>query len=201
MSSGRYFKIILLCCGVCGILYNFAGGGASKLDRAIDEIERGPLLRTEVSEVIEMQPILGPRGDWVVHYEPRGPGDWEGYNSDQDDWLEYMEEEARLDKRFPKYGAMSSYPQYTVMSVSRYAALELGTIQDEEGMVRFVKNQKMDEKELICCDKLAYYSWLRKCFNPCGIAAYCWTRFSKKDEKYGFNIGNKSGSLVRTEWF
>lgn len=195
MNSGRYFKVIIVSWCACGAFYNFAGGGSSKLNRVVAEIESGvPLLKRSVPDVIEMRPLLGPTAsgaEWVVHYEPREPECWQDSDPPQDDWLEHMQEESELNKKFPTYGAMSTYPQYTVMSRSRQV-LEIAPRADEDGMVRFVKNSTKMKSEAFCFDvfKQCFFIgyWVKNCFNPLLRA-----------EQHGVNSRDKGNSLVRTE--
>lgn len=202
MSNGRYLKSIMLGYGLCGFFFNFAGGGMSRLDRALIKIEHGPPQSLpQVSDVIEMQPLLGPTragAEWVVYYEPKNDKDWENNDSGYDEWLSHMEEEAACDKIYPTYRAMSTYPQYTAMSVSK-PVLEIPLKADEEGTVRFVKNQNSHEPESTCCDRLVESSlaWCKTCAS-CGIG-YWWVKLTSRDEKYGFNSRNKSGAVVRKD--
>ncbi len=167
--SKQYCFIIILGWGFCGGPSGFAGQGASRLDLVIQKVENGPQsFIPTVSEVIEMQPLLGPKksnAEWIILYEPKDKLSIKKANGPvRDEWLEDMQKEEKLDEEFPGYGAMSACPQYTAVSRSP-CLLVIGAVDDEDGTVSFVRNKKNDEIEPTCCDKLVYWLWLKNCLN------------------------------------
>lgn len=158
MNRGRYFELIILGCvlGTC-----------------LNAVENN-------NDWIEMNPLLGPsKAPWTIVYEPKILKE----PSELDDlWLNQMEEEEKLDRIFPKYRGMSSYPNYTAMSKSPAVLGFLPPEEDEEGVVIFVKNRNtQDQQQIVCLDIVKHCPFIGCCVRRL-ISKFF--NQEKKQEKY-----------------